>query len=63
MCFQSVVRCQLSVAERQRDEIRGQRREDRLFNDLNNEQQNKKPQHAEVITSKSEIPCSIFCAS
>ena len=39
------------------------RLEVRAFKLLNIEQQNKEPQNDEVITSKFEIPCSIFCGS
>ena len=46
-----------------RDGIRGQKLEDRWLKVLNIEQQNKKPQNDEVITSIFEIPCSIFCGS
>jgi hypothetical protein len=41
--------------------VGGQRIEDRRFELLNIEQQNKEPQNDEVITSIFEIPCSIFC--
>ena len=41
----------------------GQTAEDRSFKLLNIEQQNKKPQNDEVITSIFEIPCSTFCGS
>jgi hypothetical protein len=47
----------------QKSEVRGQRSEVRGFKILNIEQQNKEPQNAEVITSKFDIPCSIFCGS
>ena len=40
-----------------------ERDEDRWFEVLNIEQQNKEPQNDEVITSIFEIPCSIFCGS
>jgi hypothetical protein len=43
--------------------MRGQRTDDRSIKALNIEQQNKKPQNDEVITSMFEIPCSIFCGS
>jgi hypothetical protein len=42
---------------------RGQRTDDRWFRVLNIEEQNKKPQNDEVITSIFEIPCSTFCGS
>jgi hypothetical protein len=37
--------------------------EDRWFEVLNIEQQNKEPQNDDVITSIFEIPCSTFCGS
>ena len=40
-----------------------QRTDDRWFKVLNIEQQSKKPQNDEMITSIFEIPCSIFCGS
>ena len=42
---------------------RDQGSEGRWFKVLNIEQQNKKPQNDEVITSIFEIPCSILCGS
>jgi hypothetical protein len=55
-------------AEKRRDgdwrtEVGSQRSDYRLFKLLNIEQQNKKPQNDELITSIFEIPCSIFCGS
>jgi hypothetical protein len=47
----------------QQSEERGQTTDHRLFKLLNIEQQNKKPQNDEVITSIFEIPCSTFCGS
>jgi hypothetical protein len=42
---------------------RGQTTDSRWFKALDIEQQNKEQQNDEVITSISEIPCSIFCGS
>jgi len=43
--------------------VRRQTTEDRWFKVLNIEQQKKKLQNDEVITSIFEISCSIFCGS
>ena len=46
-----------------RPEVIDQRSDDRWFKVLNIEQQNKKPQNDEVMTSIFEISCSTFCGS